>query len=225
MILFVDGIDGSGKTTLISHLLDHLAAQGKPAVVAPALWSFLDPISEPGAFAHWVTHTPGVDVGHQLLLAMQRRLDKLRIDLDHRIMSREATVLVDRGPRTVASSARAHARTGRPSVSVGPRPDHAFRDHEDALAAKVASLADVLPVAAVELCVDDATVDVALSRLAPHEELTDAYVTYIRAFSAEVATASPRLEVPTLRIDAAASTATNVERVIAWMERIPTATP
>lgn len=220
MIVFVDGIDGSGKTTLINHLLDNLAEQGRPAVVAPALWTFLDSVSEPGDFARWVTHTPGIDVGRHLLLAMQRRLDKLHADLDHRIISREATVLVDRGLRTVASSARAHARTGRPGVAAAGQPDRAFRDHEVVLAAQVASLADVVPAGAVELCVDERTMTVAIGRLSEQEDLTDAYVAYLRAFCAEMATASAGPETPILRVDAMAPTATNVAAALAWIEGV-----
>jgi thymidylate kinase len=113
VIAFVDGIDGTGKSTLINGLLDEFAQEGAPAILAPPLWTFLDPISSPEQFGPWVQDTSGAEVGRHLLLAMTHRVDKLRADVAHKVIDHGAVILVDRGPKTVVCSGRAHADTGR----------------------------------------------------------------------------------------------------------------
>lgn len=145
MILFVDGIDGTGKSTLVARLLDDLARLRTPAVVAPPLWTFLEPISAPEDFGPWVRATPGGEVGRHMVKAMTQRVERLHADSTG---GRQAIVLVDRGPRTVASSARAQARTG--ARSGRPERSVLVAAHR-LLEQRVADLLVALPAVSVEL--------------------------------------------------------------------------
>jgi hypothetical protein len=217
MILFVDGVDGSGKSTLIEGLLDRLAALGNPAVLAPPLWISLTTIKEPEEFAPWVQRTPGTDVARHLLSAMCRRVDKLRADLAHGIARAETLVIADRGPKTTVCSALAHASTGDPE----DRPD---RNHEpslaeciDSLEGRVACLAATTRVGAIELI--HRTPELVLRRLAALEELTPEYERYLRAFADQMTTALPWTGIRWLGLPADADLAANIASALAWVHR------
>jgi hypothetical protein len=217
LILFVDGVDGSGKSTLVDGLLDLLVAQGTPAVHAPPLWTYLTALGSPDDFAGWVLRTPGVEVARQLLSAMSRRVDTLRASLAQGRAATGAVVVADRGPKTVVCSALAHASTGRAAESATPT-GPTVADCVSALEGRVMCLAANATVAAVELLHRD--LHVVLNRLAPLEAVSPAYERYLRAFSDEMTTAAAWPGVPWMAIPADAEVASNVASVEAWVNRM-----
>lgn len=218
LILFVDGVDGSGKSTLIDGLLDRLAAQGTPAVQAPPLWTFLTALARPDDFAGWVLRTPGIEVARQLLSAMTRRVDTLRANLAHGGGATGAVVVADRGPKTVVCSALAHASTGRTTAESAAPTGPTVADSVSALEGRVMCLAASATVAAVELLHGD--LHVVLNRLAPIEAVSPAYERYLRAFSDEMTTAAAWPGVPWMAVPAVAEVASNVASVGAWVNRM-----
>ena len=107
MLLFVDGVDGSGKTTLIRHLATELDENGADAHVVPPLWRYLDAITTPEQFEPWVTSADGPEIAIALLNAMTGRMQHVR---DQPIRA-SSVQLIDRGPKTVCASALAHLAT------------------------------------------------------------------------------------------------------------------
>jgi hypothetical protein len=215
----IDGIDGSGKTTLIERLLDRLAASGSPAVLAPPLWVSLAPIAEPEDFARWVRCTPGVEVARHLLEGMCRRVDKLRADVVHGIARPDTLVVADRGPKTTVCSALAHAATGGGDASdpcMGGQ--RSLPECIDVLEGHVAGLTASTRVAAVELI--HGTPDLALRRLAPLEELSADYELYLRAFADRMATALPWPGIRSLNLPADSDPGSNLSSTLDWVERL-----
>jgi len=215
VILFVDGIDGTGKSTLVARLLDDVARLGTPAVVAPPLWTFLEPISAPEDFGPWVRATPGGEVGRHLVKAMTHRVETLHADS---IGGPQAIVLVDRGPRTVACSARAQARTGARSE----HPDRSvFGTAQRLLEQRVADLLAAVPAVSVELR-HHGQFDLVLRRLAAFEQLTQRYLDYLHVFADEMTSSPDWPSVPRVALDAGARVDANADACLAWLkERRP----
>ncbi|MEO3771368.1 hypothetical protein [Micromonospora sp. B9E7] len=198
MIIFVDGIDGSGKTTLIRHLATALNSSGIEAVVSSPLWRYLPTIAAPEQFASWVVSTPGMDVAEALIGAMIDRLDDLR-DLS---VAQDRVRLVDRGPKTVYASAHAHAR----HTEFEP-----LREH---LAASVRALTDVQPCVSIELGEGEEALQTALPRLTSSQTVTPGYLRYLQAFATEMHTSGDWPGLPTQRLDVSMSAESNCVAVI-----------
>ncbi|MEU6022653.1 hypothetical protein [Micromonospora sp. NPDC047134] len=62
MIVFLDGPDGSGKSTLIARLDSALVTHERTVTHAPPLWTYLDELSAPEDFGPWVQTTPGIQI-------------------------------------------------------------------------------------------------------------------------------------------------------------------
>ncbi|MEU5785839.1 hypothetical protein [Micromonospora lupini] len=200
MIIFVDGIDGSGKTTLIRHLATALNSSGIEAVVSSPLWRYLPTIAAPEQFASWVVSTPGMDVAEALIGAMIDRLDDLR-DLS---VAQDRVRLVDRGPKTVYASARAHACERRTAIE----------PLRERLAASVRALTDVQPCLAIELGDGVEALRTALPRLTPHQTVTLGYLGYLQAFVTEMHTFGDWPGLPTQRLDVSMSAESNCAAVL-----------
>jgi predicted ATPase len=101
VVIYLDGVDGAGKTTLTNRLAENIPQ----AVIAPPLWRYLASVTAPEDFAAWVTTTAPEGVAIELLAAQRGRI----ADVNTAVRDAEASaMLVDRGPKTVAASARAH---------------------------------------------------------------------------------------------------------------------
>ncbi|MEW2386047.1 hypothetical protein AB0873_28700 [Micromonospora sp. NPDC047707] len=207
MIIFVDGIDGSGKTTLIRHLATALNRSGTEAAVSSPLWRYLPTIAAPEQFASWVVSTPGVEVAEALILAMIDRLDDFR----SLSVAQDRVHLVDRGPKTVYASARAHAHERRT----------AFEPLREHLAASVRALADVQPCMAIELGEGKEALQVALPRLTSSQTVTPGYLGYLQAFAREMHAFGDWPGLPTQRLDVSISAESNCAAVIESL-RLPT---
>lgn len=218
MILFVDGVDGTGKSTLIEGLLDRLAASGTPAVLAPPLWISLTPINQPEEFAPWVRRTRGIEVARQLLAGMCRRVDKLKADLIHGIARAETLVGADRGPKTTVCSALAHAAIGDGETRPDGGDEPSLSECIDTLENRVARLTASTEVAAVELI--HGTPDLVLRRLAPLEKLSPNYERYLRVFADQMATALPWPGIRSLNLPADADLESNISSTLAWVQRL-----
>lgn len=184
MIVFVDGPDGSGKTTLISGLHRELLRAGRSAVLAPALWKFIDEIDRPEAFATWVIGRPGTEVASALIHAMDARLLWLKDSTDRRRIG--DIVLVDRGVRTVVCSARAHIQSeGRadPPAALASLSEQATR-----LVNQLPALAVAEPCLAVEIRMPSPGIafDLITKRLTQREELSSQYLRYLQRLCAEL---------------------------------------
>jgi hypothetical protein len=194
MILFLDGPDGAGKTTLLDRVARAAPDLGLTPVVAPALWTYIEPIRTPDDFAAWVTTTPGAEIAWHLIDAMRRRLDALA---HAATTAGPATTLrlVDRGPKTVVCSAVAHiAASQTPASASSPVSaiDQALRAFDTTLA----RLAAVETITTVELHPPD--LSLLLRRLRPDERSNPAYTDYL-------AHLCRRFEDPTLHFTAAAT--------------------
>lgn len=209
MIIFVDGIDGSGKTTLIRHLATALTSSGIEAVVSSPLWHYLPTIAAREQFASWVVSTPGMDVAEALIGAMIDRLNDLR-DLS---VAQDRVHLVDRGPKTVYTSARAHAHERHT----------AFEPLREILAASVRALTDVQPCVAIELGEGEKALQTALPRLISSQTVTPGYLGYLQAFATEMRTSGDWPGLPTKRLDVSISAESNCVAVIESL-RLPTIT-
>jgi thymidylate kinase len=209
MIIFVDGIDGSGKTTLIKHLATALNSSGIEAVVSSPLWRYLPTIAAPEQFASWVVSTASMDVAEALIGAMIDRLDDLR-DLS---VAQDRVRLVDRGPKTVYASARAHAHERHT----------AFEPLRENLAASVRALTDVQPCVAIELGDGEEALQTALPRLTSSQTVTPGYLGYLQAFATEMHTSGGWPGLSTKRLDVSMSVESNCVAVIESL-RLPTIT-
>jgi hypothetical protein len=187
MIVFLDGVDGSGKTTLIRHLTTSLAAGGRDVHVAWPLWPFLTTITAPDDFPAWVTGTPGTCVAHALLEAQTTRIQHL----GERGTS-AGVLLVDRGPKTVDASARAHA-----GAAADPRQMHARQGLQQATAA----LLHQHRCLSIEL---DARAghDTVVGRLHAEPPMLPRYRVYLAAFNAAMTTSPPWPGLPTVVLNA-----------------------
>ncbi|MET8307778.1 hypothetical protein [Micromonospora sp. NPDC005173] len=201
MIIFVDGIDGSGKTTLIRHLAAALNGSGAEAAVSSPLWRYLPTIAAPEQFASWVVSTTGMDVAEALIGAMIDRLDDLR----GLSVGRDRVYLVDRGPKTVYASARAHA-----SERHG-----ALEPLWKRLALSVRALNDVQPCMAIELGEGKNALKVALPRLTLSQTATPGYLKYLRSFAKEMHTSLDWSGLPTQRLDVSSPIELNCAAVMA----------
>jgi molybdopterin-guanine dinucleotide biosynthesis protein len=174
VILFFEGPDGSGKTTLLTRLADALPAHGVRPITAPALWTFIDPVATPEDFAAWVTTSAGDEVARHLLRAMTRRIDALAPRTPD--PGRMTVRLVDRGPKTVLCSARAHAAAR--DVDRDPtRSRHGLAQYERELNAALQRLGSLEQLVAIELRLPD--VDLMISRLSKTERLNESYIQYL----------------------------------------------
>ncbi|MFJ1537554.1 hypothetical protein ACIODS_03320 [Micromonospora chalcea] len=197
----MDGIDGSGKTTLIRHLAAALNRSGAGASVSSPLWRYLPTIAAPEQFASWVLSTTGKDIAEALIRAMIDRLDDLR-DLSR---GQDRVYLVDRGPKTVYASARAHAR----------QPHAALEPLRKRLAVSVQALNDVQPCTAIELGKKgENALKVALPRLESSQTVTPRYIKYLRSLATEMHTAGDWPGLPTQPLDASSPIELNCAAVI-----------
>nr|BFE61565.1 hypothetical protein GCM10020063_060910 [Dactylosporangium thailandense] len=201
-VVFVDGVDGAGKTTLIQHLARALPAQS--VHIADPLWHYLPAVTDAADFGPWVTSTPAEEVAAALIDACIHRLDHIRRHLG----SAESgnVVLVDRGPRTVAASARAHLATGR-SVNAAYDPHPAI----GRLKAAVTQAANATACISAELRVT--SYDAILYRLGSSERTDVRYLHYLRTFLHHFETDPSWLGVQRIELDATANITVNVETI------------
>ncbi|MGC5033951.1 AAA family ATPase [Micromonospora sp. DT229] len=209
MIVFIDGPDGSGKSTLIAHLAPALVAHGRTVAHAPPLWTYLNELSAPEDFAPWVRTTTGSQIAHALLEAKTRRIQWL-ITTAARLA--QDVVLVDRGPKTVICSALAHHKTGIPLPNDPQLPYPSTDQNRAQLEQHVHRLAAFEACTSIELRLPEQPggLDVILPRLSQREELPPSYVGYLDALIAEMATFSWAV-LPLLPLDATAGVAVNAE--------------
>ncbi|WP_157745752.1 hypothetical protein [Micromonospora purpureochromogenes] len=208
MIIFVDGIDGSGKTTLIRHLAAALNRSGTEAAAFSPLWRYLPTIAAPEQFASWVVSTTGMEVAEPLIGAMIERLDDLR----GLSVGQNRVHLVDRGPKTVYASARAHASERRA----------ALEPLRKRLAVSVRALNHVQPCMAVELGEGEEALKVALPRLTSSQTVTPRYLRYLRSFATEMHTGGDWPGLPTQRLHVSGPIELNCAAVIESL-RLPSA--
>ncbi|GAB3860665.1 hypothetical protein GCM10029963_63920 [Micromonospora andamanensis] len=210
MIVFIDGPDGSGKSTLIAHLAPALVAHGRTVTHAPPLWTYLNELSAPEDFAPWVRTTPGIQIAHALLEAKARRIESLITTAGSR--RAHGVVLVDRGPKTVICSALAHHKTGMPSPDDPRLRPPSTGQHRARLEQHIRHPGAVEACMSIELRLPDQPggLDLILTRLSQREELPPSYVRYLKALVAEMATFSYTV-LPLLPLDATAGVAVNTE--------------
>ncbi|MGC5052827.1 AAA family ATPase [Micromonospora sp. DT48] len=210
MIVFIDGPDGSGKSTLIDNLAPALVAHGRTVTHAPPLWTYLNELSAPEDFAPWARTTPGIQIAHALLEAKTRRIEWLITTAGTR--RAHDVVLVDRGPKTVICSALAHHKTGIPSPDDPRLRPPSNGQHRARVEQHIRHLVAVEACMSMELRLPEqsADLDLVLGRLAKREELTSTYVRYLTALVAEMAAFSCTV-LPLLPLDAAAGIAANTE--------------
>ena len=171
VVVYVEGVDGTGKTTLINQLIRCHPADDTAA--ARPLWTYLPAVPVPAAFATWVTTTPAATVAADLLAAQRRRLADL-----HTLTAQHTIVLVDRGPRTVEASARAHLTAQPPDTSTP-----AITQLTAELHAATRHLAEAHPCLSIELTTT--SYDEILYRLTDTERRNTAYLRYLRRFLRE----------------------------------------
>ncbi|MEU7873353.1 hypothetical protein [Dactylosporangium sp. NPDC049140] len=82
VVVYIDGVDGTGKTTLINQLIRCHPAD--VTITAPPLWTYLPAVPVPAAFSTWVTTTPAATVAADLLAAQRTRVADLRSGSGHR---------------------------------------------------------------------------------------------------------------------------------------------
>lgn len=191
MVVFLDGVDGSGKTTLLHGLAE--VAREEEVTIAPPLWHWLPAVDRPEAFADWVTRTAAERVAVELLEAQRRRIDALR----SRASGFDAsTVLVDRGPKTVEASARAHLHRTDQTTS-GSDLDRHFAG----LRRCVDLLARSADCVSIELTVS--SYDEILERLSVRDRYDATYIRHLHAFLQEFQRTDAVAGVRSLVLDAA----------------------
>ncbi|WP_426503029.1 hypothetical protein ACPPVO_36130 [Dactylosporangium sp. McL0621] len=168
---FVDGVDGAGKTTMIQEVAQSLPAG--TAHIADPLWHYLAAVKTSTDFAAWVVSTAAIEIATALIDACAYRLADIRQHLTS--IGPHGVVLVDRGPRTVVASARAHAATGT-SGKTDADPDEAI----SRLRSAVAQILLVADCVSVELRIT--SYDSILPRLSDNERTNAPYVRYLMAF-------------------------------------------
>ncbi|MFV2103685.1 hypothetical protein [Micromonospora sp. LOL_024] len=210
MIVFIDGPDGSGKSTLIANLGPVLVAHGRTVTHAPPLWTYLDELSAPEDFGPWARTTPGIQIAHALLEAKTRRIEWLITTAEAR--PARGVVLVDRGPKTVICSALAHHKTGIPAPDDPRLRSPSTGQHRARLEQRVRHLVAVEACMSIELRLPEQPggLDLILARLSQREELPPSYVRYLKALVAEMATFSYTV-LPLLPLDATAGITVNTE--------------
>jgi hypothetical protein len=207
-IVFLDGVDGAGKSTMINRLEQALTA--RPVHVAQPLWAYLPPITQPGEFARWVVATPATQVAASLLEANTHRLTALR-----RRAARAPAgwiALVDRGPKTVSASASAHVATDTTGPGSSPTVADASRRHDTA----VTQLAAVEECISVELQVKDYSE--ITHRLTAEERSNQRYQRYLATFLERFLAGKEGSRVRRLPVDATASLETNIAVVVATLQ-------
>lgn len=213
MILFFDGPDGSGKSTLLSRVAAAAPAHGLHPVVAPPLWTFVEPIAAPEDFAPWVTRTPAVEVARHLLDAMSRRIEAL-VDHDLPHTGSPVVKLVDRGPRTVLCSALAHtATTEMDGVPTGRNRD--LDEGRRGLDAMLTRLASVDALFGVEL--RPPGVSLTIERLSELEHLTGRYIEYLGTLARAFEQVPRHRHVTQLVLPAERTVDRNTSAVIRWL--------
>ncbi|GAA4243176.1 hypothetical protein [Dactylosporangium darangshiense] len=194
--VFVDGVDGAGKTTMIREL-----AQSLPTVhIADPLWRYLPAVTVPTDFAAWVTSTSAAEVATALIDAYIHRLDDIRWRLES--TGPDTVVLVDRGPRTIAASALAHVTT-RDSPDTTPDLGPALKRLRNALREVVHS-DDCITV---ELRVT--RYQAILHRLSNNERADPRYLRYLSAFLQQFKAEPPWPGTRAIALDATADLAAN----------------
>jgi thymidylate kinase len=218
MIVFVDGVDGSGKSTLIQRMLIDLRAQARPVSLASPLWKFLEHISAPQDFAPWVEATAGLEVARALLASMAKRIDSLA-KLSTEPSRRTMVVLVDRGPKTVLCSALAHIRTGIPVPNVTQEDEMSVEHHRTLLAEQITRLLAVNACVSVELHLNGQAERI-FKRLAQLESLSPAYLRYLHTFADEMQSVDRWPGLPSLPLSATDSVDYNVAQVTSWLTNV-----
>ena len=118
VVMFFDGVDGTGKTTLLHAVAERLARPDH--LIAAPLRQFLPAIDRPEAFAHWVTSTQPEQIEVALLDAQTARVRAIPVQL---VREPGTAVLADRGPRP---SPRPHLPTStRPLPTPASTPSQA----------------------------------------------------------------------------------------------------
>ncbi|MEV6598853.1 hypothetical protein AB0M36_18615 [Actinoplanes sp. NPDC051346] len=204
MIIFVDGVDGSGKTTLIRHLAKTLTCIGEDVHITPALWRYLSTITTPDQFEPWVTTADGADVAIKMLEAMTRRVRHLQ----HEATQDHSFYLVDRGPKTVHASAVAHL--SGPQVTAG-RLGPAVGRMTDA----IADLAGTTRCQAVEIRAELEDADILWRRLEALQSISRPYQTYLNAFLRQMISSPAWPGIPSTSLAVNDTLQGNLERVSA----------
>jgi hypothetical protein len=200
-VVFVDGVDGAGKTTMIQRLAQALPT--RTVHIADPLWRYLAPVKTPTDFAAWVTGNPGAEIATALINACTHRLVDIR---QLASTGPGVVVLVDRGPRTITASARAHAATGT-SANIPADPDEAIARLQSALA-QIVLVADCM---SVELRVT--SYDTILPRLSDNERTNARYARYLEAFLQYFNADTPWPGIRRIVVNASDDIATNVRSV------------
>lgn len=98
LLVYLDGADGSGKTTQTDLLFRRLTESHTDVKLAPRLGEFLDCGDDGRSFRQWVTSTAPEIVNEAMLQASNDRVTR---ELN---TGRDCIVLLDRGPLTVYAS-------------------------------------------------------------------------------------------------------------------------
>jgi len=213
-VIFVDGVDGAGKTTLINQLAAHI---WHPSVrIAPPLWSYLPMITDPSMFAGWVTSTDPLQVATALLTAQTERIDEIHAQVTG--VRPAPMVLVDRGATTVIASARAHLLTTAEAGNAHAEPS--WLEQVGPAVARLRAAARRLSTAtdcvALELSVTDYRH--ILSRLSSEDRDNRDYVRYLHTFLAEFQTIERPPDTRRLTLDATAPPEDSLRTALTWTE-------
>lgn len=209
VVVFLDGVDGAGKTTLLHRLVERF--QDQRIVVAPPLWQHLPAIINPDDFADWVTTTEPARVAVDLLTGQHARIAVIQQTMRD---VNEPAVLVDRGPRTIEASARAHLGT----VPVPDTIDADVERHVTRLRDAVRQLAEACGCLSIALTAR--SYDEIVDRLTDDEKRNHAYLRYLHRFLDQFRTTRNIDGVSTLALaatDALDRNCSSAERAIATL--------